>query len=87
MVIEIYTASCFTLDNNRPLNKALKKFNIKYWNKKEANKVSCDGQFDLDNATITINKDLKTGSIEIKIKNVILEKTNCSDLRKVPAQA
>ena len=36
-----------------------KKFNIKYWNKKEANKVSCDGQFDLDNATITINKDLK----------------------------
>ena len=36
-----------------------KKFYIKYWNKQEANKVQCDGQFDLDDAVITINKDLK----------------------------
>jgi len=36
-----------------------KKFLIKYWNKKEASKVQCDGQFDLDDAVITINKDLK----------------------------
>lgn len=36
-----------------------KKFYIEYWNKEEASKVQCDGQFDLDKAVITINKDLK----------------------------
>lgn len=36
-----------------------KKFYIKYWNKKEANKVKCDGEFDTIKAEITINKDLK----------------------------
>ena len=42
-----------------------KKFDIKYWNKKEASKVQCDGQFDLDDAVITINKDLKELIIKI----------------------
>lgn len=35
------------------------KFCIKYWNNKEAKKINCDGQFDLEDAVITINKDLK----------------------------
>ena len=28
-----------------------KKFYIEYWNKEEASKVQCDGQFDLDKFT------------------------------------
>ena len=35
-----------------------KKFFIKYWNKQQATKEKCDGQFDLSEAEITINKDL-----------------------------
>ena len=34
-----------------------KKFLIKYWNNEQANKVKCDGEFDLEKAEITINKD------------------------------
>ena len=48
-----------------------KKFYIKYWNKEEANKVQCDGQFDLDDAVITINKDLKP------LRNNNYEKSIC----------
>lgn len=36
-----------------------KKFLIEYWNKKQATQEKCDGQFDLSEAVITINKDLK----------------------------
>ena len=36
-----------------------KKFLIKYWNNEQANKVKCDGEFDIEKAEITINKDLE----------------------------
>ena len=36
-----------------------KKFYLKYWTQEQANKVQCDGEFDTDNAVITIKKDLK----------------------------
>ena len=36
-----------------------KKFSIEYWNNKKAKQEKCDGQFDLTDAVITINKDLQ----------------------------
>jgi len=36
-----------------------KKFIIKHWNKKQATKEKCDGQFDIEEAVISIYKDLK----------------------------